>query len=61
MGTFGETAQTRVGAAQRMERDGTHRGDAEFLETKLKRQVCKGLIKLAKARAAIRLFKNTQG
>jgi hypothetical protein len=30
-------------------------------ETKLKRQVCKGLIKLAKARAAIRLFKNTQG
>jgi hypothetical protein len=31
------------------------------LETKLKRQVCKGLIKPAKARAAIRLFKNTQG
>jgi hypothetical protein len=31
------------------------------LETKLKRQVCKGLMKLAKARAAIRLFKNTEG
>jgi hypothetical protein len=31
------------------------------LETKLKRQVCKGLIKLAKAPAAIRLFKNTHG
>ena len=31
------------------------------LETKLKRQVCKGLIKPAKARAAIRLFKNTEG
>ncbi|MGZ4336928.1 MAG: hypothetical protein ACXVRA_06405 [Gaiellaceae bacterium] len=31
------------------------------LENKLKRQVCKGLMKLAKARAAIRLFKNTQG
>ena len=30
-------------------------------ENKLKRQVCKGLMKLAKARAAIRLFKNTQG
>jgi len=31
------------------------------LENKLKRQVCKGLLKLAKARVAIRLFKNTQG
>jgi hypothetical protein len=31
------------------------------LETSLKRKVCKGLMKLAKARAAIRLFKNTQG
>jgi hypothetical protein len=31
------------------------------LENKLKRKVCKGLLKLAKARAAIRLFKNTQG
>jgi hypothetical protein len=31
------------------------------LETQLKRKVCKGLMKLAKARAAIRLFKNTQG
>jgi hypothetical protein len=31
------------------------------LETSLKRKVCKGLMKLAKARAAIRLFKNTEG
>jgi hypothetical protein len=31
------------------------------LENTLKRKVCKGLLKLAKARAAIRLFKNTQG
>jgi hypothetical protein len=31
------------------------------LETQLKRNVCKGLMKLAKARAAIRIFKNTQG
>jgi hypothetical protein len=31
------------------------------LETQLKRKVCKGVIKLAKARATIRLFKNTQG
>jgi hypothetical protein len=31
------------------------------LENKLKRKVCKGLLQLAKARAAIRLFKNTQG
>lgn len=31
------------------------------LETSLKRKVCRGLMKLAKARAAIRLFKNTQG
>jgi hypothetical protein len=31
------------------------------LENKLKRKVCKGLLSLAKARAAIRLFKNTQG
>jgi hypothetical protein len=31
------------------------------LETSLKQKVCKGLMKLAKARAAIRLFKNTQG
>jgi hypothetical protein len=31
------------------------------LENKLKRKVCKGLLRLAKARAAIRLFKNTQG
>ena len=31
------------------------------LETRLKRKVCKGLMKLAKARATIRLFKNTQG
>jgi hypothetical protein len=31
------------------------------LENKLKRKVFKGLLKLAKARAAIRLFKNTQG
>jgi hypothetical protein len=31
------------------------------LETKLKRQVCKGVMTLAKALAAIRLFKNTQG
>ena len=31
------------------------------LENKLKRKVCKGLLKLAKARAAIRLFKSTQG
>jgi hypothetical protein len=30
-------------------------------ETKLKRQVCKGVMKLKKARAAIRLFKNTYG
>jgi hypothetical protein len=31
------------------------------LETKLKRQVCKGLTTLKKARAAIRLYKNTHG
>jgi hypothetical protein len=31
------------------------------LETQLKRKVCKHLITLKKARAAIRLFKNTQG
>jgi hypothetical protein len=31
------------------------------LETSLKRKVCMGLMKLAKARATIRLFKNTQG
>jgi hypothetical protein len=31
------------------------------LENKLKRQVCKHLMTLRKARAAIRLFKNTQG
>ena len=31
------------------------------LETQLKRKVCKGVMKLKKARAAIRLFKNTQG
>jgi hypothetical protein len=31
------------------------------LETQSKRKVCKGLMKLAKARATIRLFKNTQG
>jgi hypothetical protein len=31
------------------------------LETQLKRKVCKGLLTLAKARAAIRLFKNTHG
>jgi hypothetical protein len=31
------------------------------LENKLKRKVCKGLLQLAKARAAIRRFKNTQG
>ena len=31
------------------------------LETQLKRKVCKGLMKLAKARATIRLFKTTQG
>jgi hypothetical protein len=31
------------------------------LENKLKRKVCKGLLQFAKARAAIRLFKNTQG
>jgi hypothetical protein len=31
------------------------------LETSLKWKICKGLMKLAKARAAIRLFKNTQG
>jgi hypothetical protein len=31
------------------------------LETQLKRKVCKGVMKLQKARAAIRLFKNTQG
>ena len=30
-------------------------------ENKLKRKVCKGVMKLAKARATIRLFKNTQG
>jgi len=30
-------------------------------ETQLKRKVCKGVMKLKKARAAIRLFKNTQG
>src|SRR5207244_4934442 len=31
------------------------------LENRLKRQVCKHLMTLKKARAAIRLFKNTQG
>jgi hypothetical protein len=31
------------------------------LETKLKRQVCKGILSLKAARAAIRAFKNTQG
>jgi hypothetical protein len=31
------------------------------LETQLKRKVCKGVMKLKKARAAIRLFKNTEG
>jgi len=31
------------------------------LENHLKRKVCKGLMKLAKARSAMRLFKNTQG
>jgi hypothetical protein len=31
------------------------------LETQLKRRVCKGVMKLKKARAAIRLFKKTQG
>ena len=31
------------------------------LETKLKRQVCNGLMKLAKARAAIRSYKFTSG
>jgi hypothetical protein len=31
------------------------------LETQLKRKVCKGLMKLAQARAAIRIFKNTPG
>jgi hypothetical protein len=31
------------------------------LENTLKRKVCRGLLQLAKARAAIRLFKNTQG
>ena len=31
------------------------------LETQLKRKVCKHLMTLKKARAAIRLFKNTQG
>jgi hypothetical protein len=31
------------------------------LENQLKQKVCKGLMKLKKARAAIRLFKNTQG
>jgi hypothetical protein len=31
------------------------------LENKLKRQVCKGVMKLAKARAAIRAFKVTNG
>jgi hypothetical protein len=31
------------------------------LETRLKRKVCKHLMTLKKARAAIRLFKNTQG
>jgi hypothetical protein len=31
------------------------------LEIKLERQVCKGLVKLGKARAAITRFKNTQG
>ena len=30
-------------------------------ETQLKRKVCKGVMKLKKARAAIRLFKNAQG
>ena len=31
------------------------------LETRLKRKVCRGLLTLMKARAAIRLFKNSQG
>ena len=31
------------------------------LETKLKRQVCKRVITLARARASIRAFKNTHG
>ena len=31
------------------------------LENRLKRQVCRGILTLKKARAAIRLFKNTQG
>ena len=31
------------------------------LKTQLKRKVCKGVMKLGKARATIRLFKNTQG
>jgi hypothetical protein len=31
------------------------------LETKLKRQVCRGIVTLKKARAAIRKFKNTNG
>ena len=34
---------------------------SDRLENKLKRKVCKGLLQLAKARVAIRLFKNTQG
>jgi hypothetical protein len=34
---------------------------SDLLETQLKGKVCKGLMKLAKARATIRLFKNTQG
>jgi hypothetical protein len=31
------------------------------LETQLKQKVCRGVMKLKKARAAIRLFKNTEG
>lgn len=31
------------------------------LETKLKKQVCKGILSLKKARAAIRKFKNENG
>ena len=34
---------------------------SDLLETQLKGKVCKGSMKLAKARATIRLFKNTQG
>ena len=34
---------------------------SDRLETKLKKQVCKGILTLKKARAAIRLVKNTNG